>query len=240
MWYFSKACNCLPFFPVFIMSTLSAMVPYACPVFSMWFDYWNCCFFFGGGGVACMSSLYLMLNVLPVCPIYSSGQSSKCHFCCIYLFVNGSLICFVLCFVCRKLSNLLTYGVEPFLRSCQLCSHSKTSQHFVEPEGSSPCSQEPSTGPYPEPDRSSPYHPICIALRSCRKLLSTEKFCVFSHFCAAGCKGDHLVFWCVESSYLFCFCGTVFFMWMVLHWLLCRMFFVVFCFFCFFSYCIGV
>jgi hypothetical protein len=55
---------------------------------------------------------------------------------------------------------LLTYGAEPFLRSCQLCSNSGTSQHFKEPEGSSPCSQEPSTGPYPEPDRSSPYHPI--------------------------------------------------------------------------------
>jgi hypothetical protein len=27
----------------------------------------------------------------------------------------------------------------------------------MEPEGSSPCSQEPSTGPYPKPDRSSPY-----------------------------------------------------------------------------------
>jgi hypothetical protein len=31
---------------------------------------------------------------------------------------------------------------------------------FTEPEGSLPCSQEPSTGPYPKPDRSSPYHPI--------------------------------------------------------------------------------
>jgi hypothetical protein len=30
----------------------------------------------------------------------------------------------------------------------------------MEPEGSLACSQEPSTGPYPEPDRSSPYHPI--------------------------------------------------------------------------------
>jgi hypothetical protein len=61
---------------------------------------------------------------------------------------------------------LLTYGAEPFLRRCLLCSHSGTSQDFKEPECSSPCSQEPSTGPYPEPDRSSPYHFHPISLRS--------------------------------------------------------------------------
>jgi hypothetical protein len=42
---------------------------------------------------------------------------------------------------------LLTDGAEPFLRSYQLCSHSRTSQHFMEPEGSLLCSQEPSPGP---------------------------------------------------------------------------------------------
>jgi hypothetical protein len=31
---------------------------------------------------------------------------------------------------------------------------------FIEPEGSLPCLQQSSTGPYPEPDRSSPYYPI--------------------------------------------------------------------------------
>jgi hypothetical protein len=38
--------------------------------------------------------------------------------------------------------------------------------NFKEPKGSSPCSQEPSTGPYPELVRASPYHPILSLLRS--------------------------------------------------------------------------
>jgi hypothetical protein len=46
----------------------------------------------------------------------------------------------------KFITHSLTYGAEPFLKSCQMCSYSRTSQHFIEPEGSLPCSQEPSTG----------------------------------------------------------------------------------------------
>jgi hypothetical protein len=44
------------------------------------------------------------------------------------------------------------------LRSRRVYSNSRTSQHFMEPEGSLPCPQEPSTGPQPEPDQSNPYN----------------------------------------------------------------------------------
>jgi hypothetical protein len=36
------------------------------------------------------------------------------------------------------LTYSLTHGAEPFLRSCQLYSHARTSQHFMEPKGSLP------------------------------------------------------------------------------------------------------
>jgi hypothetical protein len=50
-------------------------------------------------------------------------------------------------FVCHSLMQLS----ESFLRSCQFCSYSRTSQYFIEPESSLPCSQEPSTGLHPKP-----------------------------------------------------------------------------------------
>jgi hypothetical protein len=63
----------------------------------------------------------------------------------------------------KLITHSLTHGAEPFLRSCQLCSHSRTSRRFMETEGSLPPSQKPSTGPYPEPDRSNPTIPSYLS-----------------------------------------------------------------------------
>jgi hypothetical protein len=51
------------------------------------------------------------------------------------------------------------YGTEHYSRDPQLLGHSTVSQHFMEPEGSVPNSQELSTSPYTEPDQSSPHRP---------------------------------------------------------------------------------
>jgi hypothetical protein len=46
------------------------------------------------------------------------------------------------------------------LRNLQSLSFSRFSQDFMELEGSLSCSQEPTTGSYPKPNESSPYHVI--------------------------------------------------------------------------------
>jgi hypothetical protein len=64
------------------------------------------------------------------------------------------------CVAVNNVAHSLTHGAEPFLRSNQLCSYSRNSHHFMESEGSLRCPQQPSTGPYSEPDESNPYHLI--------------------------------------------------------------------------------
>jgi hypothetical protein len=53
------------------------------------------------------------------------------------------------------LTNWL-HGAESFLRSRQSLSYSVTSLHFLEPEGSLQCSQEPARNIYPKPNESRP------------------------------------------------------------------------------------
>jgi hypothetical protein len=73
--------------------------------------------------------------------------------------------------------------LSPFWEATSL-SYSRISQHFMEPEGSLPCSEEPSTGPYHEPD--DPWH--CKFSRQWLwRLLSSE---VWRSVCASGYPED--------------------------------------------------
>jgi hypothetical protein len=58
---------------------------------------------------------------------------------------------------------LLTYlrtELSPSWEAANCAAIQEIPSNFKEPKGSPPCSQEPSTGPYPDPVQSSPYHPI--------------------------------------------------------------------------------
>jgi hypothetical protein len=83
---------------------------------------------------------------------------------CIFTGLEFELVCgglgseFCPC-MCWKRTNWL-YGADHYWRDYNLCSHSRTFQDFMEPEGSIPLSQEVSTGPYREPVHSIPPYPI--------------------------------------------------------------------------------
>jgi hypothetical protein len=50
--------------------------------------------------------------------------------------------------------------LSPSWEAVNCAATQELSSIFMEPENSLPCSQEPPTGPYSEPDQSNPYHPI--------------------------------------------------------------------------------
>jgi hypothetical protein len=61
----------------------------------------------------------------------------------------------------------------------------------MEPESSLPGSQEPSAGPYPDPNRSSPYHPILSLLRSISILSIHLRLGVSLYTCTnTGARGN--------------------------------------------------
>jgi hypothetical protein len=70
--------------------------------------------------------------------------------------------------LCKKRNEtitqeLLTYlctELNPSWEAANCAAIQEIPSNFKEPEGSSSCSQEPFTGPYPPPVRSSPHHPI--------------------------------------------------------------------------------
>jgi hypothetical protein len=57
-------------------------------------------------------------------------------------------------------TNQITSWSRALLEKLAVVWLFKNFQEFYEPKGSLPRSKEPSTGPYPEPDQSSPHHPI--------------------------------------------------------------------------------
>jgi hypothetical protein len=67
---------------------------------------------------------------------------------------------------CKKLTNSMGQSPE-YLLACEQANRYSASQEipppFIETEGSLPCSQQPATGPCPEPDESSAQLPTLFS-----------------------------------------------------------------------------
>jgi hypothetical protein len=75
MWKFSNVFRCFPFCCTFIISIISLILPYACPVSRICCTYPDVFLLFR---MSLTCSLNLVLNMRPVWPIYCQGQST--HF----------------------------------------------------------------------------------------------------------------------------------------------------------------
>jgi hypothetical protein len=67
------------------------------------------------------------------------------------------LLTYLLTYIHTYLLNYLFCGAQSFWRSYKICSKSRNSPYFMNPEDSLPHSQVPATCLYPEPAQSSPY-----------------------------------------------------------------------------------
>jgi hypothetical protein len=100
VWYFSNMCRCFPFLCVLMILMVCVIGPYLCPMCNMWVEYWELLLLFL---IACLCSLYLVWNALPICSTYFCRQFN--HFvwqtCFRYIcpFVGVVSLCFVLFFV---------------------------------------------------------------------------------------------------------------------------------------------
>jgi hypothetical protein len=70
-------------------------------------------------------------------------------------------LAYPMCYVSGIVFGLTNFmELSPPWEAANFASYLRTSQHFMETERSLPCSQEPSTGPYPQPDLPSLYQLI--------------------------------------------------------------------------------
>jgi hypothetical protein len=111
------------------------------------------------------------LKSSPILGLSDICIASKCqHFCQPVTLTCGyyiSYLKYLLCLLSVCIQHftylpplVLTLWSSVLQRGHKLCSHSVVSQHFMEPEGSLPHSQELSTCTYPGTDQSSPHRPI--------------------------------------------------------------------------------
>jgi hypothetical protein len=94
--------------------------------------------------------LWVLPTIRPIASSATSTNEAK-----ISRFCSTTLGYVVTTFLLQEgyLSHQL-HRIESLLRSQQLLTHSKNSDHVMKPKDSLPSSQEPATGPYLEPDES--------------------------------------------------------------------------------------